>query len=142
MAVYPGIARRLLEESLNRGNLEVVDQILTPDALVHLLLYQPERGTVSGRAAFKDFVATQRRRVEALHLEIDQFLDAGHTVTALCTLQGERAGRRAAWHLVVILHLHDAKVAEAWIIADDLGLYRQLELDILTPEVMSAVRGE
>ena len=67
---------------------------------------------------------------------------AGHTVTALCTLQGERAGRRAAWHLVVILHLHDAKVAEAWIIADDLGLYRQLELDILTPEVMSAVRGE
>jgi hypothetical protein len=135
MAVYPAIARRLLEQPINEGNLDAIDQIMPTDGTVHVLFHRPEplRGldprSASGRDVFKSVVALQRQGIEGLHVEIDQFLDAGHTITALCTLSGTGpGGRSVSWNMVAIMHLHDSKVAEMWVMADMLDRYRQLGL--------------
>lgn len=132
MAVHPAIARRFLEEPLNNGNMEAIDQIMPADAIVHALQFQTPLGAdgastpVTGRDLLKNSIRAQRSAVATLHVEIDQFLDAGHTITAFCTLSGvSQNGKSASWNLVSTMHFHDSKIAELWYMVDRLGMYQQ-----------------
>ena len=146
MAMYPAIARRLLEDPINNGNLAAVDQIVPSDANVHILFHQPvvdggvDPSTLAGPELLKAGIALQPRLFPDLHVEIDQFLNFGHTLIAFCTLSGTaRNDRRASWDLVCVMHFHDSKIVEVWMTFDRLGMYQQLGVVPASPELLEQV---
>src|SRR4028118_1849686 len=61
------LARRVLEEMFNKGNLDAADELLAPDYVDHDPA-MPE--DVHGPEGFKEYVGAYRSAFSALHLEI------------------------------------------------------------------------
>jgi len=124
------IFSRYLEEIWNKGNLAVVDEILTPDFVQHA----PGRD-VKGLEAFKQYVMAFRTAFPDFHFTIeDQFAEGEKVVThwtATGTHEGELMGIAATGkHITLpgttITRFAGAKLAENLLYWDRLGLLQQL----------------
>jgi ketosteroid isomerase-like protein len=134
------IIRRLLEEAVNKGNLEAVDQILAPDATVHPIFDHPslpsDADGHSGRADLKSIVRAQREAFPEVHVEVDEMFHGGGSIIVFTTTEGTTGqGRHASWRSIVIIHFHGAKIADLWFLSDQLGMARQLGLVPDSPEL-------
>jgi steroid delta-isomerase-like uncharacterized protein len=122
--------RRLIEE-MDKGNLDIIDQLFTPDYICHLqggsatLDRQTHKKTLqSFYAAFPDY----HHRIEDLIAEGDKVV---LRVTDLGThnrdYQGIPAtGRQISISAMFICRFVGGKIAEAWMEADLLGFYKQI----------------
>src|SRR2546421_12926953 len=70
------VIRRIFDEIINQGKLDVADELLTPDTEVHLPFVDPG----SGPEALKKIVGGLRQGFPDLHLEIDELIGEGDTV--------------------------------------------------------------
>ncbi len=88
--------RRVYEESINTGNMAVVDELYSPD---HKLYASPD--TIHGSEGFKQFVMMYRSAFPDLHFIIDDlFAEAGQSRVSLhCTWypSWKFARHRAHW---------------------------------------------
>ena len=114
--------RRLVEEVLNGGHLEVIDE-----------LYTLERA-----GAAKRWIAPFRASFPDVHMEIVELIAEGDTVvgrfTCSATHLGQWLGQAPTGRRfervdeVGIFRLRDGRIADAWSLEDTLGRLRQLGL--------------
>jgi polar amino acid transport system substrate-binding protein len=139
-ASHKAAVHRFFEEVVDKGNLGVVDELYTADCMVHRLEYpRPIAGPQAWKQAlscgilqvygkFKttihELIAEDDRVAcrlshKALHREDWTSRIGRHAV----------AGKAVGWQSMVVFHFRDGKIAEQWVIRDELGML--IELGIL-----------
>jgi predicted ester cyclase len=122
--------RLLVEEVWNRGNLSAADELLAPDAAVHL-----GTGQVVGPAGFKAFVVLWRQAFPDWQCTIEDLACEGEALaqrwvgrgTHLGELQGvPPTGRRVIVSGIDMVRFAEGRIAARWGEVDALGLLQQL----------------
>jgi steroid delta-isomerase-like uncharacterized protein len=126
------IARREFEEVYSRGNLDVVDEIVSAE----YVCYDPALPEpVRGREGLKQAVTGFRRAFPDLTFTVEDQIVEGDTVvtrwTATGTHRGELfglagTGRRVTMTGIDIERFADGRIVEVWASWDLHGLLRQL----------------
>ncbi len=126
------IARRVREEFISTGNLDLADELLAVDFVYYGPAMLPE---VRGREAFKQTIAGFRRAYPDLTEQIDaQYVDGDHVISRFSTrgtFTGELMGTRgtgqafATSNGIDICRIENGQVAEMWAMFDALGMLQQ-----------------
>ncbi len=126
------LARRVIEEMFNKGNLDVADELLAPDYVDHDPA-MPE--DIHGPEGFKQYVSGYRSAFSDLHIEIEEQIAEGDLVatrwTGTGTHDGELAGiaptgKRVTLPGMEIVRISGGKLVEGWEGYDSMNLMRQL----------------
>lgn len=116
------IVIRFIEEVLNNGHLELVDELVADNFIGHWIGAEQQ-----GREAVRAFAANQRRDSPDWHIEIEDVVAEGDTVVVratgrgtpagpLLSLQPPAGGVRLPW--IAMYRLVQGKIAERWTAAD------------------------
>ena len=126
------IARRLIDEAFNGGNLDVVDELVSPEFVNHdAALPEPTRGVEAAKAS----IAAYRAAFPDLRLTIEQQVGEGEFVTTRWTgtgthqgdLMGMAAtGKQSTVTGITIDRIVDGSFVESWTNWDTLGMLQQL----------------
>ncbi len=124
------IVRRVIEEIVNKGNLELADEVLAGDYIYHFPTHD-----IQGPEGFKEFISTMRRAFPDLHVTIDHLIAEGDTVAARVTMRGTfkgelmgnaPTGRQLAFQEAVFVRFEDGKEVEATAYGNMLAFNEQL----------------
>ncbi len=132
MSVEENIAnvRRLNDEVWNKGNLAVVDELVTPDYVFH----GPET-EIKGPEGLKQYIAAMRTAFPDLHMTIEDMVAEGDMVaaryTARGTFKGEfmgiaPTGKQMTLPNTAFARFKGGKQVEVWPYMDTLAWYKQL----------------
>ncbi len=125
------VVRRLVEDGINKGNLSLFDELITSDAVEHLL----SPGFPPGVRGNKQFFSALRTAFPDFHYVIEDEMGEGdyvvQRVTGQGTMKGEfmgmkPSGKHAVWSEIHIARLKDGKIVEHWGNVDQLGMLQQL----------------
>ncbi len=112
------IIRRLFDEALNQGRLELVNQFFTADFIDHST---PDQ--IPGPAGVRSFFLDVRSSFPDIHVTIDDLIAEGSRVVVRTTWRGTHMGRYAGHAptrkqvhgtLMQIFHLENGRIAEEW----------------------------
>ena len=126
------LARRVLEEMFNKGNLNLADEVFAPDYVDHDPA-MPE--DIRGPEGFKEYVSIFRTAFPDIHLEIEDQVAEGDKVvtrwTGTGTHEGELMGIAPTGNNVTlpgmeIVRISGGKLAEGWEGYDSMVLMEQL----------------
>ena len=81
------ILQRMFEEIINRGNLEVANELFAEDFIDH-----GPMGDIHGREAFKQLVAQWRSAVPDVHCELENIFSEGDLAGWLVRTTGTHTG--------------------------------------------------
>ena len=124
--------RRFYEEVFNRGNLAVVDELLSPNHVFHDPSF-PE--PIRGPEGFKQYVLMFRHAFPDNTITIEDLIAEGDTIVVRHTYRGTHkgdlmgippTGKQVPVTAIVISRSANRKFAESWINGDLLGLMQQL----------------
>lgn len=124
------LVRRVFEEVYNQGNLDVVEELASPDFVAH----SPTED-VHGTAGVKQFVTDLRTAFPDLHTTIEDLIAEGDRVVARFTATGTHTGpykgipptgKQGKITGIDIERIVDGKSVECWTNTDDLGMLQQL----------------
>ena len=130
------MARRVLEELFEKGNLEAADELIHPDFVNH----EAPPDNPQGPEGLKETVAWLRGLWGPMRAEIEDEICEGDKVVARVIMHGrhlgEFLGRQPTGKEFAVEHIHiwrlaDDKVIEHWSVRDDLG--QALQLGLLGP---------
>jgi steroid delta-isomerase-like uncharacterized protein len=120
--------RRFYEEVINGTNLQLIEEMLTPDAMDHTFGSQ-------GVEASKQFFSMLQRAFPDLRVEVDDVIAEGELVAARVTYSGTHqgefvgipaTGRQARTSGVDFFRMQDGRQAEHWGGPDMASLLQQL----------------
>ena len=126
------LARRVIEEMFNGGNLGVADELLAPDYVDHDPA-MPE--DVRGPEGFKEYVRAYRSAFSDIHIRIEEQIAEGDKVvtrwTGTGTHDGDLAGIAPTGNRVTlpgmeIVRISEGKLVEGWEGYDSMNLMQQL----------------
>ncbi len=130
---------RHFNQVLNQGQLDVVDEIYTTnyvlDAPVQSDGSSQARGLTQGREQLKQRVTLFRTSFPDIYFSQDEVIGEGDTVVVRYNFSGthrgifagvEPAGRSISIMGILIAHLIDGKISEAWSAFDSAELMKQL----------------
>jgi len=129
--VNKALVRRGIEETVNKGNFSVVDEILSTDYVYR----EPTVGEKRGRAGFRELVTMYRNAFPDVKLTIDEQIAEGDKVVtrwnATGTHRGELfgtapTGKQVRVQGVIVSRIANGKVVEETEVYDALGMLRQL----------------
>jgi predicted ester cyclase len=124
--------RRIPEEVLNSGNLELADELFASDYIEHI---PAPPGWPSGLEGFKMFVRTLRSAFPDVHYAVETVFAEGEmaagSITAHGTHRGEyfgiaATGREVTWTETHVVRYENGKLVEHWGNSDDLGVLQQI----------------
>ena len=132
-AALKDVVRRLYYEGLNTGNLDIADELLTPD-------FRNNGGftELPGPENFKDTIRRMHAAFSGVRYEIEDMIAEGDRVAVRWTMHGTHTGefmgvaatgREIEHHAMVMFRAVDGRIAERWGVIDVLGLLRQLGAD-------------
>jgi predicted ester cyclase len=122
---------RLPLEVLNKGSVELVDEILSTDYVDHSV----PAGMPKTREGFKQTVLALRKAFPDLHYTIDDAIESGdrivHRLTASGTMKGDlqgmaATGKRATWTEIHIGRIANGRLVEHWGLVNQLDMLVQL----------------
>lgn len=125
------LARRVVEEVWNRGNVAVVDETFASDYTEH----NPRPGQEVGIDGYKSGVSMMRTAFPDLHLDLQDIIAEGDRVAIRYTLHGTHegdligvppSGNSVSSDGMVFARIHDGKVVERWGVQDMLALLQQI----------------
>jgi len=125
------LIRRLYDEALNKGNLEVVDEIIAPNYIRHGLA----PGASPGPESTKQVFTMMRTAFPDLCITVEPVVGEGDMVAAQLTHRGTHkgefmsiapTGKQVTVTTVGIYRFAGNKLEEAWIQMDELGMLQQL----------------
>jgi steroid delta-isomerase-like uncharacterized protein len=125
------LARRVVEEVWNRGDVAVVDETFAADYIEH----NPRPGQDVGLDGYKAGVTMMRSAFPDLRLDLQDVIAEGDRVALRYTLhgthQGELMGLPASGNSVasdgmVFARVQDGRVVERWGVQDMLTLVQQI----------------
>jgi predicted ester cyclase len=123
--------RRMYVEGLNRGVLNVADELIALDFLDH----EAHLGENSGPESMRGLIKMLRTAFPDLRFEIEGLIAEGDIVAGRLTMNGTHEGplmsmpptgrpvHQAHMHFV---RFRDGKAIEHWGVRDDMGMMRQL----------------
>jgi predicted ester cyclase len=123
-------AYRILEEIFSQGNLSTMEELFSPDFIIHdpdkelRGLEQVKQGILRLRAAFPNLHYTAEDMIAEEDKVVVRFIGRG-------THRGEFRGvpptdRDMTYTGIMILRFVEKKAVEYWAVSDALGIYRQL----------------
>jgi predicted ester cyclase len=127
------IARQVLEELFEKGNLEAADELVHPDFVNH----EAPPDNPQGPEGLKETVSWLRGLWGPMRAEIEDEICQGDKVVARVTMHGRHVGeflgkpstgKEFAAEHIHIWRLENGKVIEHWSVRDDLGQALQLGL--------------
>ncbi len=138
------LAFRFFQEVSNEGNLDLLDEILSPDFVDH----NPLPDAPPGPEGAKQFVAMMHTAFPDMHVTIEDIIATEDKVVVRVTaggthkgflgqksngmadlgLPGEPTGKYATWTEIHIGRIANGKVVEHWYNVDVLGMVVQLGL--------------
>ncbi|MGB8347131.1 MAG: ester cyclase [Ktedonobacteraceae bacterium] len=125
------IVRRYLDEAWNKQNVNILDELMTPD----YARYVGTSGAHLDREGQKQRLAGLHKAFGELQLVLDDILAEGDEVTIRIRLIGTHrdtfmgvpaTGKQITIVAIDILRLVDGKVAEHWGVMDTYGALQQL----------------
>jgi predicted ester cyclase len=125
------VFRKLIEVGFSAGNLDVVEELVSPDAVEH------QRGSKAGIEGTKGTIATLHRWFSDFELTIVKLTAEGDTVWSLNRARGVNTGSVMGFpptgksfeiDVVDVARFEDGKIVEHWGVPDQLGLLIQLGL--------------
>jgi len=128
------LARRVIEEGFNRGDLSVADDLASSGMVEHQD-FGPDHAP--GADGLKAVIASLRRAFSDFHLTIDDVAVSGDTVWLRMTGAGTNdgsfmghppTGRPMRVDIFDALRFEDGRIVEHWGIPDRLGVLFQLGL--------------
>ena len=132
---------RHFNEVLNQGKLQVVDEIYTSDYVLDAPIQSDGssqvRGLTQGREQLKQRVVSFRTAFPDLHFTMDEVIVEWDTVVVRYTYRGTHQGKFAGAQPshrpisisgILIAHLTNGKIREAWSAFDSAELMRQISL--------------
>ena len=126
------IVRRINDEVWNKGNLDVIDELIADDAVISVVGAPQE---IRGPAGFREFVTMYRTAFPDLRITVDEQIGEGDVVvnrwTATGTHEGDlmgipATGKQATTAGVNINRISGGKLVQGWGLFDQLGLLQQL----------------
>jgi steroid delta-isomerase-like uncharacterized protein len=126
--VYKAAVRRFYEEVINGRNVEVIDELLTPDGVDYTFGSQ-------GVEASKQFFRMLHKAFADLRVEVHDVIAEGELVAARVTYSGTHqgefvgipaTGRQARTSGVDLFRMQDGRQAEHWGGPDMASLLQQL----------------
>jgi predicted ester cyclase len=128
------VARRLIEEGFNRGDLAVAEELTARDLVEHQD-FGP--GHATGADGVKAVIQSLRRAFSDFHLEIEDLVVDGELVWLRMTGTGthdgpfmghQPTGKRMRTPVFDVLRIVDGRMVEHWGVPDRLGALFQLGL--------------
>jgi len=128
------IVRRLIEEGFNQGDLEVADELVSPDLVEHQN-FGPDHAP--GADGVKAVIASLKRAFSDFRLEIEDLAFDGDVVWLRMTGTGTNdgsfmghppTGRSMRTPVFDALRVVDGRIVEHWGVPDRLGTLFQLGL--------------
>ena len=133
------VLNRHFSQVLNQGQLDVIDEIYTSDYVLDAPVRSDgssrTRGLTQGREQLKQRVTLFRTAFPDIHFSQDDVVGEGDTVVVRYnfsgTHQGVFAGVKPGGHSISIMgiliaHMNDGKIREAWSAFDSAELMKQL----------------
>ena len=123
--------RRLVEEALNRGNLDIAAEFIAPDFVDHA----PPPGMRHDPAGSKAAAAAFRAAFPDLQVTVEEQVAEVHRVARRMTMRGTHrgelfgvppTGKRVTMGGLDIVRVEGNRLVEHWANFDQLGLMRQL----------------
>jgi predicted ester cyclase len=127
------VARRLLDELFDKGNLDAADELVHPDFVNH----EAPPDNPQGPDGLKETVGWLRSLWGPMRAEIEDEISHDDKVVVRAKMHGrhvgEFLGREPTGKEFAVEHIHiyrfeDGKVIEHWSVRDDLGQALQLGL--------------
>jgi steroid delta-isomerase-like uncharacterized protein len=128
------IVRRLMEEVWTKGNLSLVDQLISAN-YTHHDTSTPDFGP--GPEGEKKRVTLYRSAFPDLQFTVEDVIAEGDTVSIRWSSQGTHkgplsgiapSGKKASISGMTLARLADGKVVESWVNWDAMGLLQQLDV--------------
>ena len=118
------LARRFFEECVNRKNVALMDELVSPRFVNHGAL----PGVPADRDGYKHQVANFVTEFPDIHLTVEDLIAEGDKVVVRLTARGTNrsAGKEATWPAILIFRIEAGKIVERWETRDDLGMMQQL----------------
>jgi len=130
-AANKALVRRLIEETFNRDNLDVTDEVIAP-SFVRYKANVPGR---EGPEGYKQLVKVFRTAFPDLRVTIEDMIAEGDKVAIRQTYRGTHKGdlmgnpptdRPVTFTGMCLYRIADGKLAEEWIEYDALGMMQQI----------------
>ena len=124
------IARRYIEELFNQKNLATVDELNTPDFVLH-----NDATTIQGLESYKQFLSMYLTAFPDLHMTIEDMIAEGDIVAERVSIRGTHkgdlmgippTGKQVTIPAIYIVRFANGKGVEVWANTDILGLLLQL----------------
>ncbi len=125
------IYRRFVEEVVNKGNFDVVDQLYSPDYVDHAA----PPGAPGGPAGVKAVMKMFRTAFPDVHFEIVHMVAEGDIVATFVTGEGTNqgpfmghpaSGKRAKWNSTGFFRVTGGRIVEHWGVPDLLAILSQI----------------
>jgi steroid delta-isomerase-like uncharacterized protein len=135
-AANKAIVRRFYEEVFNQRNIDAIDELVGAEFINH----DPTPVASRDIDSMKQFIKTLTQAFPDHHHAIEDLIAEGDKVVMRCTLTATHRGQFPGFlemlptsNLVCQLQIHilrvqDGKLAEHWVIRDDLTMMQQLGL--------------
>jgi len=139
-AVY----RRMVEEVVNKGNFDVVEELFDPSYVDH----GAPPGMPEGLEGVKWIFGAFRAGFPDVKFTIDDMVSQGDVVATLVHGEGTQtgpfmgipaSGKHARWRSVGFFRVRDGKIVEHWGIPDMLGLL--IQLGVIPPPPAESAKG-
>ena len=127
------IARRVLDELFDKGNLDAADELIHPDFVNH----EAPPNNPGGAEGLKETVSWLRGLWGPMRAEVEDEICEGDKVVARVTMHGRHVGeflgrpptgKEFATKQIHIWRVQEGRVIEHWSVRDDLGQALQLGL--------------
>jgi predicted ester cyclase len=122
---------KLIEEGFNKGNLSVVDEIVSTD------MKERQRGSGDGAEGTREVIRTLRRWFPDFNMRMEDVAEVGDKVWMRFRATGTNlgsvlhrspTGKKMSVDVIDIVRFKDGKIVEHWGIPDQLGMMLQLGL--------------
>ena len=134
------LAQRYFEEGWNQGDMAVIDELFAPDCVYYL----NSDVVLQGAEGMKQAILGTRSMFSDLRFNVEEQIVDGDRIAARLIYSGTYQGGSTFFpdtaigkHIpllrgLILFHLKDGKVVEAWHSSDRLSQFQQLDLK-LTP---------
>lgn len=128
------LVHRWFDEIWTNGRVDAIDELLTPDAVIHGL-GEPGR-EAEGHSAFKNFVATFQSSFSDIRVTVDQTVEERDMVASRWTVYMTHTGadlgipptnRKVQVTGMSIGRFRDGQMIEGWNNWDQMGLMMQIQ---------------
>jgi steroid delta-isomerase-like uncharacterized protein len=122
---------RLFDHAFNEGELAVVDELVTADAITHATSW----GLPNNRTGLKQLILAFRTAFPDLHCIVQEEIAQGDRTAVHWTMRGTHqgafmgnrpTGRPIRVQGIIIVRVVDGRIVENWILIDQMSILQQL----------------